>query len=157
MPLGAIIIPPRRVVLFKEGPVHPKEAADIAQTIADSLKSDPHQFSISVRVIGQQITSHGGTGLSITATGGGPGSKTIGQSISMDGGRVEVLRGNAEQAMKDQIAALARSIEAIAIELRLDAPDKSKIKQVLDSLTGTWVPGLIIGVLSNAVSAAVGI
>ena len=137
--------------------MNPKEAADIAQTIADSLKSDPDQFSISVSVVGQQITSHGGVGLSITATGGEPGSRTIGQSISIDGGQMEILRGNADQAMKEQIAALARSIEGIAGELRHDAPDRSKIRQVLDSFTGTWVPGLIIGVLSNAVSAAIGI
>jgi hypothetical protein len=137
--------------------MHAKEAAEIAQIIAESLKSDPAQFHISVRLIGQQITSHGGTGLTITATGGASGSRTIGQQISMQGGHIEVARGQVDQAMRDQITSLAHSIEGIAAELRSDIPDKPKIKQALDSLTGTWMPGLIIGILSNAVSASIGI
>jgi hypothetical protein len=133
------------------------EAATIVEAIADSLKSDPNQFYISISAIGQQITSHGGTGLVITATGGGPGSKTVGQVVSMDGTNFEIARGKADQAMAEQINALVNSLETVAKELSSSEPDKSKIKQIFDTLTGTWVPGIIIGVLSNVLSASIGI
>ena len=76
-----------------------REAADIVQAISDSLRSDPEQFHISIKVVGQQITSHGGTGLKITATGAGPESTTVGQIVSMDGTHIEISPDKAHQAM----------------------------------------------------------
>jgi hypothetical protein len=137
--------------------VEPREAADIIQAIGDSLRSDPHQFQISVRVSGQTITSHGGTGLSITASGGGPGSTTVGQVVSVDGTQIEIAQDKAVQAMTDQVAALIDSLDEIAAELRSPSPDKSRIQRIFDSLRDTWVPGLILGVLSNALSGAIGL
>jgi hypothetical protein len=137
--------------------VEPREAADIIQAISDSLRSDPHQFQISVRVSGQTIASHGGTGLSITASGGGPGSTTVGQMVSMGGAQIQIARHQADQAMTQQVAALIDSLDAIAAELRSPSPEKSRIERILDSLKDTWVPGLILGVLSNALSSAIGL
>jgi hypothetical protein len=133
------------------------EATGLIQAISESLKSDPDQFHITLRVIGQQITSHGGTGLSITATGGGPKSTTVGQVVSMDGTNIEIAKGKADQAMAEQINALIHSLETISNELSSSEPDRAKIKQIFDSLKDTWVPGIIIGVLSNILSAALGI
>jgi len=133
------------------------QAADIVQTISESLKSNPDQFHININVTGQQITSHGGTGLEITATGGGPKSTTVGQIVSMDGAQIEILRGKANQAMTEQITALINSLDEISKELRSSRLDKSRIQHLIDSLRGTWVPGVIIGVLSNILSSAIGI
>ena len=137
--------------------MEPREAAEVIQAMIDSLRSEPDQLHISINVSGQQITSHGGTGLSITATGGGPGSTTVGQVVTMDGSHIEISRGKADQAMRDQLTALINSLEEITAELRSPRPDRSRIQKVLDSLKGTWVPGLIIGVMSNALSSAIGI
>ncbi len=133
------------------------QAADIVQTISESLKSNPDQFHININVTGQQITSHGGTGLKITATGGGPKSTTVGQIVSMGGAKIEILRGKAIQAMTEQINALINSLDEISEELRSSSPDKSKIQNLIDSLKGTWVPGVNIGVLSNIISSVIGI
>ena len=133
------------------------EAADIVQTISESLKSNPDQFHIKINVTGQQITSHGGTGLKITATGGGPKSTTVGQIVSMGGAQIEILRDKADQAMTKQITALINSLDVISEELRSSSPDKSKIQHLIDPLKGTWVPGVIICVLSNILSSAIGI
>ena len=133
------------------------QAADIVQTISESLKSNPDQFHINITVTGQQITSHGGTGLKINATGGGPKSTTVGQIVSMDGAQIEILRGKANQAMTEQVTALINSLDVISEELRSSSPDKSIIQHRIDSLRGTWVPGVISGVLSNILSSAIGI
>ena len=63
-----------------------EEAVSIIEEMIQSLKNNPNQFHINVNVTGQQITSQGGTGLIITATGGGPGSTTIGEIVSASGG-----------------------------------------------------------------------
>ena len=133
------------------------QAADIVQTISESLKSNPDQFHINITVTGQQITSHGGTGLKIDATGGGPKSTTVGQIVSMDGAQIEILRGKANQAMTEKITALINSLDVISEEFRSSSPDKSIIQHRIDSLRGTWVPGVISGVLSNILSSAIGI
>ena len=133
------------------------EAAEIVQAIRDSLRSHPHQFHIRISAVGQEITSYGGTGLSITAIGGGPGSKTVGQTVSVDGTQIQISPDQADHAMTEQVTALVNSLDAIAAELRSPSPDKSRIQRVFDSLEGTWVPGLIIGVLSNVLSSAIGL
>ena len=134
-----------------------REAAGIVQAMSDSLRSDPHQFHIRINVVGQKITSHGGTGLKITATGGGPGSTTVGQVVSIDGTQIQISRDQADEAMRRQVTALADSLDAIAAELRPASPDKSRIQHIFNSLKDTWVPGLIIGVLSNVLSSAIGL
>ncbi len=63
-----------------------EEAVSIIEEMIQSLKNNPNQFHININVTGQHITSHGGTGLSITTTGGGPGSTTIGEIVSARGG-----------------------------------------------------------------------
>jgi len=137
--------------------VESREAAGIVQAISDSLRSDPHQFHIRINVASQNITSHGGTGLKITALGGGPKSTTVGQIVSMDGAQIQISRDQADQAMTEQVTSLVNSLDAIAAELRSPSPDKSSIQRIFDSLKGTWVPGLIIGVLSYALSRAIGL
>ena len=59
--------------------------------------------------------------------------------------------------MTEQITALINSLDVISEELRSSSPDKSIIQHLIDSLRGTWVPGVIIGVLSNILSSAIGI
>ena len=134
-----------------------REAAGIVQAISDSLRSDPDQFQISINVVGQEITCYGGTGLEISATGGGPGSTTVGQVVSVEGTQIQISRDQAEQAMTERVTALVNSLDAIAAELRSPSPDKSSIQRIFDSLKDTWVPGLIIGVLSNVLSSAIGL
>lgn len=136
--------------------MEPIEAADIVQAISDSLRSDPSQFHISVSVVGQNITSYGGTGLKIIATGGGPQSTTVGQIVSMDRAQIQVSRDQADQAWTDQVTALVNSLDAIAAELRSPNPDKPRIQRIFHSLKDTWVPGVVIGVLSNVLSGAIG-
>lgn len=130
------------------------EAAELIEAIAMSLRADPAQFQISVQVVGQQITSHGGTGMSISVTGGGVGSRTVGNQVSMDGASVQIAHVKANDAVQKQIAALCEQLEQMAGELRKPSPDQGALRAAYDSLKGTWVPGVIMGVLGNLLSKA---
>lgn len=128
------------------------EAAEIIEAIARSLRNDPSQFHISIRVVGQQVTSYGGTGMSINVTGGGPGSQTIGNKVSMSGPSIQLDQAQATQAFQEQVAALSSQLDLMATELRREQPNKPALKSTLDSLKNTWVPGIIIEVVGNLLS-----
>jgi hypothetical protein len=135
------------------------EAADLIETIIASLKDNPNQFTLSIKVVGQQITaSGGGTGLQVTAVGGGPGSTTIGNQVSMAGAQIQITpQQHAHAAFDQQARALVETLQTIATQLRAPTPDQSVIQRAMGSLKNTWVPGVIIGVVGNVVSKALGV
>jgi hypothetical protein len=136
--------------------VERSEAAAVIRGIADSIRQNPAQFHINVTVVGQQVTSHGGTGLSIHAVGGGPGSTTIGQTVSLQGAQVKISQQHATQALEQQFQALLTSLDTMASHLEAQAPDKGVLSNLYHSLLNTWVPGVITSVLGTVLSKAIG-
>ena len=134
-----------------------KEAITILESLTQSLRDNPSQFHIMVNVTGQKITSHGGTGLSITATGGGIGSTTIGQVVSSDGSQIEISQKHGQQAMNDQFNVLLQTLTQIIDQLKEPSPDKGVISQLFESLKNTWVPGVIISVVGSVLTSAIGL
>jgi len=134
-----------------------KEAITILESLAQSLIDNPSQFHITVNVTGQKITSHGGTGLSITATGGGISSTTIGQVVSSDGSQIEISQKRGQQAMNDQFNALLQTLTQIIDQLKEPSPDKGVISRLFESLKNTWVPGVIISVVGSVLTSAIGL
>ncbi len=133
------------------------KAAELIEVMAASLRADPHQFQILINVTGQSVTSNGGTGMSISVSGGGPGSTTIGNKVSLSGAQIEISQQRGVQAMNEQFEALLLKLGEICQELKKPTPDKTMVKQAIDSLRNTWVPGVIIGVLGNVASNALGV
>ena len=132
------------------------EAASIVRSISKSLSTNPSQFHIEVNITGQQITSYGGTGLHITATGGGPGSSTIGQSVSLDGAQITIAQKKGRQAMDQQLQALVDALNSIASELESSTPNKNIINKMYNGLLNTWVPGVITSVLGTIIASIIG-
>ena len=54
------------------------------QAAIDSLNRNPNQFSLSFTCIGANVSSSGGTGVSVTVQGGEAGSTTTGMIASAD-------------------------------------------------------------------------
>ena len=133
------------------------EAAELIEVMIGAIKSNPSQFHLSINVIGQQVTSHGGTGLHVSVTGGGAGSTTIGNQVSMSGASVQIAQQHGIQAVNDQMSALLNTLGEIANQLRSQSPNKSVVQQLVSSLKNTWVPEVIVGVVGNAVAKALGI
>jgi len=133
-----------------------KEAAEVIRCIADSIRDNPSQFHISISVVGQQVTSHGGTGLSIKVVGGGSGSSTVGQNVSVDGTQVQIAHQRGAQAVDQQFQALLGSLDAIASQLESQMPDKGVVSRIYHNLLNTWVPGVIASVVGTVLSKAIG-
>lgn len=137
--------------------MHTSDAADLIDTIIASIKNDPAQFHLEINVIGQQVTSYGGTGMNVSVTGGGPGSFTVGNQVSMSGAKVDIASKQGIHGFEQQRNQLLQALGEISRQLRSTTPDKSIIECILSSLKNTWVPGVIIGVVGNAVSKAIGL
>ena len=133
------------------------EAAAVVRGMIASLRDEPDQFHISINVTGQSVTSYGGTGLSIKAVGGGPGSSTIGQKVTASTGDIEIARTRGAQALDQQHSALLDSLDAIAAQLEAKTPDIGKIRGLYNSLVGTWVPGVVTSVLASVLMQTVGL
>lgn len=133
------------------------DAIALIETIINSIERESGQFHIEVSVTGQKISSSGGIGAIISATGGEPGSTTIGQTISMGGSQIEFARKAATQEMQQQIQALLTSLKEIVVELSHRSPDKSRIQSILDSLKETWVPPLIVSLVAKAIASSIGL
>ena len=133
-----------------------KDASKIIDSIAESIKDHPNQFHIEVNVTGQSISSYGGIGAVISATGGAPGSTTIGQSVSMNGAQIEIAQ-KARTAMNQQLQSLVEALNQISSELKAQQPNKSKISGIYKSLKETWVPQLIVSVLGYILVKSIGI
>jgi hypothetical protein len=114
------------------------DAAAIIETIRQSLERDPQQFHLNIEVtmIGYQSTSHGGIGTNVSAIGGGPGSSTTGLnvSVSTDNAQIKIANQQGVDAMNTQYIALLNTLSQISDELRVPAPDGSKIAKLSDSL-----------------------
>ncbi len=133
-----------------------QDTIEIIDQIIDSLRTNPGQFNIQVSVVGQQISSSGGIGLSVSAHGGGPGSTTVGQIVSVDGTQVSFAQRAASKAMDQQVLALIQTLTEIRTQLASGSPDKSKVRRLYESLRDTWVPSLITSILGNILTKSIG-
>jgi len=135
-----------------------REVAEIIDSMIKSIRTNPNQFQIEINITGQSVSNiSGGIGVSVSATGGGPGSTTIGQKVSMDGSQIRIAQKAGNDAMKQQIQTLIGSLSAMSNELRSQKPDKEKISKVYQSLKNTWVPSLITSVLASILTQGLGI
>jgi|GEM_PF-1802378 len=131
-------------------------ASKLIKVIAESIKNDPAQFNFNISVIGTMATaSNGGTGMSVSAIGGGVGSTTIGLQSSIGGPQIKIAKSSADAAMLEKIENLYSVLNEIAEKVK--TADKGTIEKLYNSLKNTWVPGVITSVLGNILSLSLGI
>ena len=106
------------------------EAADVIDEIISSLKRNPDQFEPSFSVIGNDVTLSDVT--------------------------IETARKKEAPVFDEQFNFLLQDLREIADQLRSPSPDKLLIQEILASFRGSWIPGVIIGVVGNVVSKASG-
>jgi len=132
------------------------EAADLVEAIARSIAENPSQFHFEINVTGTRATSiGGGTALSVQATGGGPGSTTIGYQSSMSGANIEIAQKTANAAIGQEMSALVDTLNNLVSELRSATPDKNRISTILDSLKQSWIPNVITSVVASVITATI--
>jgi hypothetical protein len=129
------------------------EAAELIDMIARSIQENPSQFHFEINVIGTQATAiGGGTGLSVQAHGGEPGSTTIGYQSTISGANIEIARKAANGAIRQEMSALVQTLNNLASELRSSSPDKGRINKIWDSLKQSWIPNVITSVIGSIIA-----
>ena len=134
-----------------------RDAADIIDGIVKSLTDNPNQFQYRIDVIGQSVVSNGGTGYIVNTMGGGPGSTTIGNQVTMSDASIKVSQMRASEYVSQEVSQLLLDLSRISAQLRSPTPDKSAIQRLFESLKKSWLPGVIVGVVSTAVSKSIGL
>ncbi len=135
----------------------PAEAADVIEAMSAALRANPQQFHINISVTGQRVTSYGGTGMVVNTVGGGPGSTTIGNQVTMGGAHVELSPMQGGQAMDQQFGALLQTLHDLTTQLRSPKPDRSLIQRTIDGLKDSWVPGVITSAIVALIGKALGL
>jgi hypothetical protein len=125
------------------------EAVLILNEIVGSLTRNPDQFVARVDVTGQRIESHGGTGLSVTATGGSAGSSTIGQHTVVEP-HIGAARHEGSVLKRDKVLEAAEELKRIISQLEHPALDRNVISDILDSL-GNLMEGSLVQPVVRAV------
>jgi hypothetical protein len=73
-----------------------RDAADIIDGIVKSLTEHPSQFQFKIEITGQSVVSSGGIGVQVNAVGGGPGSTTIGNQVTMSNAGNQVYESGSQ-------------------------------------------------------------
>ena len=134
------------------------EAASLIQAMADAIKRNPAQFRFEINVTGTSVTTiGGGTGLSVSVTGGGAGSHTIGYQSTVNGTSVQIAQKAADETIRQEMTWLNNQLQTIIDELKSQSPNHDNLRKVYHSLVNTWVPGLVISVIGNILTMALGI
>ena len=110
-----------------------------------SLKQRPSQFTMEVSCIGAQaISNGGGTGQSVTVTGGAAGSQTTGMVVSMNGAQCTAALSNAINGLNHQAIQQLAELKEL---LQAPTTDKSSIMSKLSELGKTYVMPALQSVL----------
>ena len=129
------------------------EAAAVIEAMANSLRTNPNQFHVNLSIVGTRATSHGGgIGLSVTATGGGPGSHTVGFQSSASMGSAEISLANG--AMQAEIVAIVSKLDEIVTELRKPKPDRSLLKRLASTVAEKGIGAVTAAAASKVVALA---
>jgi hypothetical protein len=134
--------------------MHPHHAAQVIESIVESLKNNPNQFQFNVHVsaTGMTATSQGGgVGAIGIAQGGGTGIRA---TASTNDAQIQIAQRKADVAINEEFQSLLNALSEIAHEMRAESPDQSKVKRIYESLKGKWIPGVITSVVGNLITYA---
>ena len=149
-----IEIPTRNIQIQKE---KKRASRDAAVTAIDeailSLSTKPNQFSLSVSATGLNVvhSGSGGTGLSVTATGGGPGSQTTDLNITMDSHDIQIVQQTATKALVSESEKTIQILRDLKQALIGEIVDNSAVDSLLTNLKDTYVPPIISSIIGKLV------
>lgn len=131
-----------------------EEAAELIESMADSLQSDATQFTLEVSMVGFQASNPGGVGFVAAPVGGAPGSTTIGMSASpnIDASQIQIVRKGADEKVAEQMKEAAEALQEVAKQLRSGHVDTKSSSKWLASLSQSVLPPVVVEVVKKALS-----
>jgi hypothetical protein len=137
--------------------VEAKEAAAVLDGVIESLRSKPGQFNINVNVttagaIG--IGGSGGAGIIGISNGGGTGFSATASVPSA--AQIHIAQQQGLQQLSAEMSTTIESLEKLKAELLSTHPDRHRIRSFLSSLSGKWLPEVIIQVVVELTKLTLG-
>ena len=134
-----------------------QEAANLIQSILDSMKANPAQFNfnVSVTTVGAMgIGGPGGAGIVGIAHGGGIGFQASASAPSSMQIRIAQQQANAE--INAQASVALGALESIVQELRNQSISAAKRDGFVAQLKSTWLPNVIVTLVGEILSSVIG-
>jgi hypothetical protein len=119
-----------------------------------SLSNKPNQFSLLVKSTGLSVvqSGSGGTGMNVTVTGGGPGSKTTGLNVSMDGHDIQIVQQAATQALSEESQKAIQILQDLKKALSEETVESEEVDSLLAKLRETYVPVIISSIITKLIT-----
>ena len=119
-----------------------------------SLSNKPNQFSLLVKSTGLSVVQSrsGGTGMNVTVTGGGPGSKTTGLNVSMDGHDIQIVQQAATQALSEESQKAIQILQDLKKALSEETVESEEVDSLLAKLRETYVPVIISSIITKLIT-----
>ena len=123
-----------------------------------SLRQQPNQFNLQITAIGAMgVANNGGTGISVTATGGGPNSTTTGMVARVDSGQINIARANADAVLKQQAEQAIQLLNDIKASLQAKTVDKPSVMSKLAQLGQTYIAPVVQTVIAALIQKKLGL
>lgn len=155
--IAIIIEVPIRNAQIRKEKTNARRYAAIA-AIDESIKSlsnKPNQFSLLVKSTGFSVvqSGSGGTGMNVTVTGGGPGSKTTGLNVSMDGHDIQIVQQAATQALSEESQKAIQILQDLKKALSEETVESEEVDSLLTKLRETYVPVIISSIITKLITS----
>ena len=134
-----------------------QEAANLIQSILDSMKANPAQFNfnVSVTTVGAMgIGGSGGAGIVGIAHGGGIGFQASASSPSSV--QIQIAQQQANAEINAQASVALTALESIVQELRSQSISAAKRDGIVAQLKTTWLPNVIVTLVGAILSSVIG-
>jgi hypothetical protein len=134
------------------------EAVQIITTILNSMRDNPAQFQFSVNVTTAGAMGVGGQGgHGIVATANAPGSVGFSATASAPPQMtIQIAEQQANQELNSQFSQIEQALQSIISELQANTITQEKKDSFLGQLKNTWMPNVIVSVISFVLSTVLG-
>lgn len=134
-----------------------EDSKKIIETILTSMRENPAQFQFNLKVQTTGAMGIGGSGgHGIVATANAPGSVGFSASASSP---TEMTMKMAEQHANKEIEAkflqVDNLLQQILLELERNTIDNQKRESFIGQLKSSWIPNMVVSLVSLALSATV--
>ena len=133
------------------------DAAQLIETILNSMRNNPAQFQFSVNVTTVGAMGVGGPGgHGIVGIANGPGSIGFSASASAPSQMtLQIAEQRTNQELNAQFAQIDQALQEILAGLKTNSITPEKKETILDRLKKTWMPKVLVSVISVILEKAV--
>lgn len=132
------------------------EAAELVEVILESMRRNPAQFVFHVEVTTVGAIGVGGPGgHGIVGIANGPGVGVYASASAPTTMQIQISERAANEELNVQFQAAQRALEAIVQELRAQTMSAEKRDSFVAQLKSTWLPNVLVSLVTAILSGAI--